>query len=474
MSDTIKEHIGKEFPFEPTLEQSELMQKLSHFIHSDNKDEVFILRGYAGTGKTTMLGALTRALKKMKRKTILMAPTGRAAKVMQQKTRKSAFTIHKIIYAPSVDKNGTTHFKLKPNKGKGTIYIVDEASMIHDKTIESSGFSGNHVLEDLVTYLLKGENCKLILVGDPAQLPPVGLDASPALDATYVRQTYFLDVQEFEMNHVQRQAQNSGILYNATSLRMNIDEGTFGEPNFEQERFDDFIPYFDGNELEYAIQQSYENQGVDQTVILCRSNKRANLYNQRIRTHFFGRDTVLSKKDQLMIVKNNYFWLKPESEAGFLANGDIVTVENVNNIHEAYGFQFADVKLQLIDYPDMDPIEVKVLLDTLTTDGPGFTYENYKLLFERIIAEYDLRSFKKKVEKVKVDPYYNALQVKFAYALTGHKAQGGQWKEVFVEQAAYTAEYMDLSYYKWLYTAFTRASEKLHLIGFKDSYFDNK
>ncbi len=474
MSNAITEHIGREFPFEPTLEQAELMQKLSHFIQTDNKDEVFILRGYAGTGKTTMLGALTRALTKMKRKTILMAPTGRAAKVMQQKTRKNAFTIHKIIYAPQVDKKGTTHFKLKANKGKGTIYIVDEASMIHDQSLESSGFSGNHVLEDLVSYLLKGENCKLILVGDPAQLPPVGLDSSPALDATYVRQTYFLDVQEFELNEVQRQAQNSGILYNATSLRRAIDEKDFGEPSFEEERFDDFIPYFDGSELEYAIQQSYELQGVDQTVVLCRSNKRANMYNQRIRTHFFGRDTVLSKKDQLMIVKNNYFWLKPESEAGFLANGDLVTVEKVDNMHEAFGFQFADVKLQLVDYPDMDPIEVKVLLDTLATDGPGMTYENYKLLFERIIAEYDVRSFRKKVEKVKQDPYYNALQVKFAYALTGHKAQGGQWKEVFVEQAAYTPEYMDLSYYKWLYTAFTRASEKLHLIGFKASFFDGK
>ncbi len=472
MSNAITEHIEKEFPFEPTVEQSELMQKLSQFIHSDNKDEVFILRGYAGTGKTTMLGALTRALKKMKRKTVLMAPTGRAAKVMQQKTRKNAFTIHKIIYAPSVDKKGTTHFKLKANKGKGTIYIVDEASMIHDQSLESSGFSGNHVLEDLISYLLKGENCKLILVGDPAQLPPVGLDSSPALDATYVRQTYFLDVQEFELSQVQRQAQNSGILYNATSLRRAIDENNFGEPRFEQERFEDFIPYFDGNDLEYALQQSYELQGVDQTVILCRSNKRANLYNQRIRSHFFGRDTVLSKKDQLMIVKNNYFWLKPESEAGFLANGDLVTVENVNNLHEAYGFQFADVKLQLVDYPDIEPIEVKVLLDTLNTDGPGLTYENYKILFERIIAEYDVRSFKKKVEKVKQDPYYNALQVKFAYALTGHKAQGGQWKEVFVEQAVYTSDHMDLSYYKWLYTAFTRASEKLHLIGFKASYFD--
>lgn len=472
MSDPILEHIGDEFPFEPTNEQCGLMQKLSHFIHPDNKDEVFILRGYAGTGKTTMLGALTRALKKMKRKTILMAPTGRAAKVLQQKTRKSAFTIHKIIYAPAVDKKGVTHFKLKANKGKGTIYIVDEASMIHDKALETSGFSGNHVLEDLVSFMLKGQACKIILVGDPAQLPPVGLDSSPALDATYIRQSYFLDVVEFELQEVQRQAQHSGILFNATSLRNRIQEGLIGEPSFENARFEDFIPHFEGSELEYALQQSYDYNGVDQTVILCRSNKRANMYNQRIREHFFGRDTVLTKSDQLMIVKNNYFWLKPDSEAGFLANGDLVQVEKVNNMHEAYGFQFADVKLRLLDYPDMDSLEVKVLLDTLDSESSGLSYENYKLLFERIIAEYDLRSFRKKVEKVKQDPYYNALQIKFAYALTGHKAQGGQWKEVFVEQAVYTEDRMDLSYYKWLYTSFTRASEKLHLIGFKSSYFD--
>jgi len=466
----IKQH----FPFKPTLKQDVLLLQLSEFIFSDNKNGVFLLKGYAGTGKTTIIGTLVNNLWHAKTSAVLMAPTGRAAKVISNYSKKEAFTIHKKIYFPKKEKSGGVKFVLQPNKHKNTIFIVDEASMIPDAPSDSKLFANGSLLDDLMQYVYQGQNCKLLLIGDTAQLPPVKLDISPALDEHVLSLTYNKDVTKIELDEVMRQEQDSGILENATLLRETIASSFFESFQFNIKGFKDIVRLVDGYDIMDAINDAYSVLGNEEMAIIVRSNKRANLYNQQIRSRILFNENELSSGDYLMVVKNNYFWLKPTSEAGFIANGDIIEVLEIFSIKELYGFRFAEVKVRMVDYPNMIPIETVLLLDTINAETPSLPYEDSNRLYQEIQKDYEDETSKyKKYLKIKSNKHFNALQVKFSYAITCHKSQGGQWNTVFVEQP-YLPEGINRDYLRWLYTAVTRAKEKLYLIGFKDDFFETE
>lgn len=459
------------FPFTPTVKQDELLKQLSHFVFSKNKEALFLLKGYAGTGKTTIIGALVNNLWKTGLKSVLLAPTGRAAKVIGNYSNKEAFTIHKKIYLPKKEKNGGVSFVLQKNKHSNTIFIVDEASMIPDRDSDTKLFETGSLLDDLISYVYSGKNCKLLLIGDTAQLPPVKLELSPALDASILENQFNKDVEEIELNEVMRQNIDSGILLNATELRIILQFNYFEEFKFSIGH-PDVIRLNDGYEIEDAINQIYDKNGVEDTAIIVRSNKRANQYNQQIRSKILGQENEISTGDYVMIVKNNYFWLKDSFEVGFIANGDICEILEIFNNKDIYGFHFAEVKLRMIDYPKQPPFETVILLDILTSESPSLTYEESNKLYQEIAKDYAHERSKYKIMlAIKNNMYFNALQVKFSYAMTCHKSQGGQWKNVFVEQP-FLPNGQDISYLRWLYTAITRAQEKLYLIGFKDDYFE--
>lgn len=461
------------FPFSPTSQQDIALQKLSQFIVEEEKEKIFILKGYAGTGKTSIIGALTKSLWKIKKSPILMAPTGRAAKVMTNYSGYQAFTIHKKIYYPK--KSGPKiHFTLQKNKHKDTIFIVDEASMISDFE-EGGNFSNTgSLLDDLMEYVYSGRNCKLIFIGDTAQLPPVNMELSPALDGNQIGLKYQKEVDQIELNEVVRQHQDSGILINATMLREHIKDGFYDAFKFDAQAGPDMIRLMDGDEILNAINEAYDNLGHEETALVVRSNKRANLYNQQIRTRILFREDEIAAGDFLMVVKNNYFWVKPNSEAGFIANGDIIEILEIYEFKDLYGFRFARVKVQMVDYPKMRPFETIIMLDTLNINAPSLPYEDSNRLYTEVMQDYaDITSKYKKYMEVKNNPYFNALQVKFSYAMTCHKSQGGQWHTVFVEQPYIHDGIITKEYLRWLYTACTRASEKLYLIGFKDDFFGN-
>ncbi|MCT4665100.1 MAG: AAA family ATPase [Flavobacteriales bacterium] len=463
----LEETVKYNLPFDPTAEQELLIAKVSGFSLKDTSLEIFVLSGYAGTGKTSILGALAKAYTQLQQKFVLLAPTGRAAKVLQGKTKKYASTIHKHIYQTKVDGAGITSFARKANKAQNIIYIVDEASMIHHHAHE-----GQSVLDDLIQYVFSGRNNKLLLVGDQAQLPPVGAQMSIALDAEELRTTFWRNLDFFNLQDVQRQKKESDILWSATNIRESMSNIPVEIPQLKSNKKDCFR-HEDRFELEYAIEKSYNLNGEDETVLLCRSNKRANQYNQRIRYHFFGKESVLEKDDLIMVVKNNYFWLDQDSPAGFIANGDMAKIVRVKKYIEEYGFEFAVVELKLIDYPQMDSFECHLILDTLTKEAPALSYEEMRTLYFNIMEDYQhLSSKRKKFESIKKNPFYNALQIKFAYAITCHKSQGGQWKEVFVEQPFWDIDQIEEGDLKWLYTAVTRASDKVHFIGFKEDFFE--
>ena len=459
--------IKSNFPFTPTAEQDIARDALSEFILSDNDRKVFLLCGYAGTGKTSLISALVRTMAQLERKTTLLAPTGRAAKVFSSYSGKSAHTIHKCIYRQkSIMDNAT--FTLSENRAQNTLFIVDEASMI-----SNDGNSGG-LLDDLIEFVYSGRGCSMLLLGDTAQLPPVGEFESPALSNNYLR-SMFLDVTAIELKQVMRQLNDSGILYNATMLRQRIEEeDTYDPPQITFKGFCD-ISNVQGEELIEAIETSYNKAGMDETIILCRSNKRANVYNEGIRRRILYREEELSRGDMLMIVKNNYYWreqLGKEDKTileklDFIANGDIAEIIRVHGTEEMYGFRFADVTLSLIDYEDCE-IDVKIMLDTLTSESPSLTREENEKLFNAVWEDYpEIRSKRKRMEEIRKNPYYNALQVKYGYAVTCHKAQGGEWKRVFIDQGYISEDMISPDYYRWLYTAFTRASEKLHLVNWK-------
>ncbi|MGB5555539.1 MAG: ATP-binding domain-containing protein [Flavobacteriaceae bacterium] len=463
--------LREKFPHNPTDKQSVALQKLANYVLSKNKQDIFLLKGYAGTGKTTLVGTLVSCLWKTSMKAVLMAPTGRAAKVMSNYSKTQSFTIHRKIYFPKKQRGGGIQFVLAPNKHRDTLFIVDEASMIPDTTTDSKLFENGSLLDDLLMFVYSGHNCKLILIGDTAQLPPVHLDLSPALDADKLALNYNKEVVRLELDEVVRQEQDSGILINATMLREQLQGSFFEAFQFDVAPYNDIVRLIDGNEILEAIEDSYSVNGKEETTFIVRSNKRANLYNENIRNRILYLENELAVGDYMMVVKNNYFWLKPNSEAGFIANGDIIEVLEIFSIKELYGFRFAEVTVKMVDYPNQKPFETVLLLDTINAITPSLSYEDANRLYQEVMKDYDSEPSKyKKFLSVKNNKYFNSLQVKFSYAITCHKSQGGQWDTVFVEQP-YLPNGVDKEYLRWLYTAVTRAKNKLYLIGFKNDFF---
>jgi len=467
LSNQIESKLLNVLKVEPTPSQVELFKNLASFTIEQNKNELFLVKGYAGTGKTTSLSAYVKVLKSFGIKVILLAPTGRAAKVLSAYSETQAYTIHKKIYRQRSSNDGFGQFVLDKNLSANTVFIVDEASMISNQKVENNVFGSGFLLTDLLEYVYNQRNCKLIIVGDTAQLPPVGLTLSPALDGSHLLQN-IKAVVVVELTHVVRQAENSGILYNASKLRDRLFQSDFQVPIVYLKNFSDFLS-LPGNEIIENITDSYARVGIDETLIICRSNKRANKYNQGIRNQILGREEEISAGDLLMVVKNNYFWLNEYPEADFIADGDIVEIKRVHSYKQLYGFRFVRCTIRLVDYNI--ELEVNLLLDALHSEAAALSADENKKLFYNILEDYsDLKPKRKQFDGVKTNEYFNALQVKYAYAVTCHKAQGGQWKEVYIDAGYITRETIDSEYVRWLYTAITRATEKVYLINFPEEF----
>ena len=462
------------FPHEPTNSQLDLLDKLSFFLTGNGQRSLFVIKGYAGTGKTTIVRSLVNVLPKIKYKSVLLAPTGRAAKVLANYSDRPAYTIHKKIYRMKSNSDGFVSLALIPNLHKETIFIVDEASMIANSQLSGdlSLFSNRSILDDLIEYVFNESNCKLIFIGDTAQLPPVGMDISPALDIKHLTSNYHLNITTVEMTEVVRQKKESGILFNATKLRNFVSTKKNILPKFRLENFADIIR-LSGIELEDALNDSFSKYGKEGTAIICRSNKRANIYNQQIRTRIFYQENEIASGDFMMVVKNNYFWLTEESKAGFIANGDTIEVLKIIKTEELYGFRFAKAMVRMPDYPNEPDFETILLLDTILAETPALSSVDNKRFYQEVLQDYsDIPVKRLRMKKVKENPYFNALQVKFSYALTCHKSQGGQWPSVFVEQGYITKEMINIEFLRWLYTALTRSTEKLYLVNFNKDFFE--
>jgi tRNA A37 threonylcarbamoyladenosine biosynthesis protein TsaE len=485
VNDELKYRIRQSLGFTPTPEQEHALDVFSLFMTDRMENVVMIMRGSAGTGKTTLAGAIVRAMAALKQKMILLAPTGRAAKVFSLNAGHAAYTIHRRIYRQK-SAGDLSAFNLNDNLNRDTLFIIDEASMISNQGFGDSAFGSGCLLDDLMQFVYNGQrsasplassnNCRMLLIGDKAQLPPVGEDESPALMADVLR-CYGMKVYECDLNQVLRQrplegGQGSGILWNATMIRQMIthDEMT-GLPRIRFEGFAD-IQSVPGDELIETLASSYSHVGLDETIVITRSNKRANIYNQGIRNTVLDREDELCRGDQLMIVKNNYFWTEGSKDIPFIANGDIAVVQRVRNVHELYGFRFAEVTMQFPDYDNYE-LTATVTLDSLTTEAPALTHEQQEQLYNAVIEDYaDIPQKVERIKKMKSDRYYNALQVKFAYAVTCHKAQGGQWTHVYLDQGYMTDDMLTPDYIHWLYTAFTRATEKLYLVNWPKTQVD--
>ena len=464
IEDELKYRILQTFGFTPTAEQEHALDVFSRFMTDRSDQVVMILRGSAGTGKTSLAGAIVRAMAALQQKLILLAPTGRAAKVFSLNAGHAAYTIHRRIYRQKSAAD-LSSFNLNDNLNRDTLFIIDEASMISNQGYGDSAFGSGFLLDDLMQFVYNGQNCRMLLVGDKAQLPPVGEEESPALMADMFR-GYGMKVYECDLNQVLRQSEESGILWNATRIRGYEGTGGRGDEILPKIRLNGFgdICVVSGDELVESLASSYSRVGLDETITITRSNKRANMYNQGIRNMVLDREDELCQGDQLMIVKNNYFWTEGSKEIPFLANGDIAVVRRVRNVHELYGFRFAEMTMQLPDYDDYE-LTATVLLDTLTTEAPALTREQQEQLFNAVMEDYaDIPQKVERIKKIKVDRYYNALQIKFSYAVTCHKAQGGQWAHVYLDQGYMTDDMLTPDYIHWLYTAFTRATEKLFLV----------
>jgi len=469
----LRNHIARlledNFDYEPTPSQKDLILKLSLFLTDANPKNIFLLKGYAGTGKTSIISSLVKTLDEFRIQYVLLAPTGRAAKVLSTYTQRPAFTIHKKIYIQKSSREGMGVFVIERNMHSNTYFIIDEASMINNQAQEIEIFGTGRLLDDLVEYVYNGKNNKLILIGDTAQLPPVGLDISPALDPEVI-DSYELKVTESYLKDVIRQSMGSGILHNATAIRDLLDNRNIRMPTVKTKAFQDVIP-ISGEDLLEELGKSYYEYGHDKTIVVTRSNKRANRYNQGIRNQILNRESEICKGDFVMIVRNNYFWLDETQATDFIANGDIAEVVRINNTEEQFGFRFADAILCFPDYSNMR-VSCKVILDTLMIETAALNHDRSSELYHHIIEDYpEIKSKRKQYETVRDHPYFNALQIKFAYAVTCHKAQGGQWDSVFIDQGFITEEMINVEYLRWLYTAFTRATKKLYLINFSPKYF---
>lgn len=463
INDELKYRIHSAFEHIPTAEQEHAIDVFSLFMTDRHEQAVMILRGSAGTGKTTLAAAVVKAMGSLKQKMVLMAPTGRAAKVFSLYAEHPAYTIHRRIYRQKSLEGG---FDLNYNSAQDTLYIIDEASMIANASnYGDTLFANGQLLDDLIQFVYNGRNCRMLLIGDRAQLPPVGEEESPAL-MSEVLCGYGLHVHECDLNEVLRQSQESGILFNATRIR----EGGMVLPQIRLAGFGD-ITVVPGDELIESLSSSFSKVGVDETIVVTRSNKRANIYNQGIRSMVLGREEEITTGDQLMIVKNNYYWATansqpstPNPQLSFIANGDHAVVRKVRNVHEQYGFHFAEVIMSFPDYDDYE-LTAMVILDTLTSEAPALTRDQQEQLYLKVMEDYaDIPLKRDRLKKLKEDKYYNALQVKFAYAATCHKAQGGQWTHVYIDQGYMTDDMLTTDYIHWLYTAFTRATEHLYLV----------
>lgn len=453
----------------PTDDQSDALKKIADYICENNNDIIFLLTGYAGTGKTSVVGAVVKTLDLLRIKSVLMAPTGRAAKVLNSYTGKPAFTIHKKIYRQKSVKDGIGSFKLDRNLSRNTYFIVDEASMISNSSNEASLFGSGKLLDDLIEYVYSGTDCKLIIVGDTAQLPPVGSVLTPALDSDSLGEYGFALVSS-ELKQVVRQSETSGVLMNATRVRFQIAEDDLTCPYVDCGNFTDIVR-LSGEDLIEEISSSYGACGMEGTIIVVNSNKQANRYNQGIRNRIFFREEEISQGDMIMVVKNNYFLTNEDEGIGFIANGDIAEVKRIRKFEERYGFHFADMTLHFRDY-NLE-IESKVLLDVLHLDTPSLPSDRNNELFQQILADkIDIKSRKNQIEAVRNDPYFNALQIKFAYAVTCHKAQGGQWERVFIDQGMFNRNEITIDYLRWFYTALTRSTDRVYLVNFSDKWFN--
>ena len=474
IQDELKYRIIQVLGLPPTPEQAKALDVFTQFMTDRSDQVVMILRGSAGTGKTTLAGAIVKAMVALKQKLILLAPTGRAAKVFSLHSGHAAYTIHRRIYRQK-SAGDLSSFNLNDNLNRDTLFIVDEASMISNLGLGETAFGSGCLLDDLMQFVYSGQNCRLLLIGDRAQLPPVGEEESPALSCQMLR-GYGMRVYEADLNQVLRQSEDSGILWNATMIR-GLWSGEAGMVSLPKIRFQGFsdIQVVTGDELVDTLSSSYYQVGMDETIVITRSNKRANIYNQGIRNMVLDRDEELCRGDLLMIVKNNYYWTTQQAapDGGatipFLANGDRAVVQRVRHVHELYGFRFAEVTMTLPDYDDYE-LTATVCLDTLTSEAPALTREQQEQLFNAVMEDYaDITVKAERIKKLKSDRYYNALQIKFAYAVTCHKAQGGQWAHVYLDQGYMTDDMLTPDYIHWLYTAFTRATEKLLLVNWPAS-----
>ncbi len=471
LSNYISDQIKARFHHNPTPSQMEVMQKMGELVTSDSLRPVLVIDGYAGSGKTALMKAFCAVAGEMDTRVELMAPTGRAAKVLAGFTGRPAHTIHKRIYRQDVVLDFNSGFSLNYNRGQNAVFIVDEASMISNSPSGETDFGTGRLLEDLLDFVFSRPNCKLILMGDSSQLPPVGSDLGPALNVPFLA-SLGLDVDSVRLTDVVRQQQQSGVLYNSLLLRNLIfgEEPSTGYPSLNISGCAD-VERIGGADLIEAISGCYDRYGVENTIVITRSNKRANQYNQGIRGSVLNKEEAIVRGDLIMVMKNNYFWLKDEKKSGFIANGDIGEIIRINGYSQFYGHSFADIS---VEFPDMDhqEVDLKILLDTINGDSPKLSYSEEEQFFNAVMEDYaDIASVRKRVEAIRSNEYYNALQVKFAYALTCHKAQGGQWDAVFVDLGYLTEDMMDVNFYKWLYTAITRATQKLYLVNFKDEFF---
>jgi exodeoxyribonuclease V len=470
MRDTIiYNNLCKNLGNTPTDDQSDALKKLAGYICDNNNDVIFLMTGYAGTGKTSIISSVVKTLELLRMRSVLLAPTGRAAKVLASYSGRQAFTIHKKIYRQKSSKDGLGSFSLDRNLHKDTFFIVDEASMVSNSSGDSSLFGSGKLLDDLIEYVYSGTDCKLILVGDTAQLPPVGSTLSPALDPSSLEE-YGFGLISCELRQVVRQSESSGVLMNATRVRLQVAETNLVHPSIDCINYKDTIR-ITGEELIDEISSAYGTCGMEGTIIVVNSNKQANRYNQGIRNRIFFREEEICPGDMVMVVKNNYFIIdEQEDGAGFIANGDIAEVKKIRKYEERYGFRFADMVLKFPDY-NLE-VESKVMMDVLHLDTPALPSEKNRELFQNVIADYlNIRTRRKQFEAVKSNPYFNALQIKFAYAVTCHKAQGGQWGRVFIDQGMFNRNEITIDYLRWFYTALTRSTEKVYLVNFSEEWF---